>query len=69
MVGPLDILPILGLGNPYLFPMDNLGIDQWPYQTGPQVCWIAYVVISVVAPLLEPKIIGDNIGLASAGHL
>jgi sporulation integral membrane protein YtvI len=61
LVGLLDILPILGPGGvfiPWII---------WQFVVGNSKMGISllvvYIIISVVRQILEPKIVGDNIGL------
>ena len=61
LVGILDILPILGPGTLFI-PWIIWEIISG--DTGFAVSLLVlYVIISVVRQFLEPKIIGDNIGL------
>lgn len=61
IVGFLDILPVLGPGT-FFIPW-----IIWTFITGNTKLGISllvvYIIISVVRQVLEPKIIGDNIGL------
>ena len=61
VVGILDILPILGPGT-FFVPWIIWALISGDTKVALSLL-IVYIIISVVRQFLEPKIIGDNIGL------
>lgn len=61
LIGLLDLLPILGTGT-FLIPWGVYSLITGKYYFGAGII-ILYVVITIIRNIIEPKIIGKQIGL------
>ncbi|MDD3169520.1 MAG: AI-2E family transporter, partial [Eubacteriales bacterium] len=61
LISVFDILPVLGTGG-IMIPWTIITLFQGNYQTGLSLLFV-YLVITVVRNILEPKIVGKQLGL------
>lgn len=61
LISVFDILPVLGTGG-IMIPWTIITLFQGNYQTGLGLLFI-YLIITVVRNILEPKIVGKQLGL------
>ncbi|MEG2929472.1 MAG: sporulation integral membrane protein YtvI [Oscillospiraceae bacterium] len=61
IISIFDVLPVLGVGG-FLIPWGIISLLQGRYAFGAAML-IVYLIITVIRQILEPKIIGEQVGL------